>query len=224
MSWSGYSIQRPGDEHHPLYNSERQSFIDLLADRMDIDTICEGVNQCSEDRIFIKIKKHQDLDFAVVAHSLPHYLHLPHCNRDMSIRQIRGNDIHALWLDNEEFEREFSYGNIIEKFGNKGEFVRCMNLWKRYLYDYNAQENRYFGNMMLIDLCLELRKIPSVHLIWLKSPHIDIKSGAIDDCLKSLIEENYQSGYTNNISLDGNLKIADYLEKLLKSQWSQKSQ
>jgi hypothetical protein len=210
-----------------------ESFIDQIAKDLDAKIVNVGVPQGSEERALFDLKKTKTIDIAIIFHSgTPRYLFLPKCKRDVSVNSIPENKADILWDEDdsrlkvspEEFEKQFSYGQIPQVFGNMETFINCMRLHKQFLHHVDLAKNRYEGAKCLIDLyCLQ--KIPKViHII---DPHQEkigewfkFQSGIVNYDIGHLTEKHRYTGpgqHPNNISDEGNKLIAEKILEIIKT-------
>lgn len=200
--------------------SPAQSFIDILS--ANYKTVKRGVPQGSEERILVELKK-LSLDVAVIFHSVPRYLYMPHCQRDISTKQIKVDKANLLWSEMsdstptpEQFRDEFfSYGRINEVFSSPEEFAQCMIGYKRFLYDEENAINRFAGAMMQIDSFLLAKNIFAIHAVAWQPNWVTLKSGVVCDELMKIAKDEYDLSQPNNLSLVGNKQMAVAIDRII---------
>ena len=203
----------------PIY--DQVSFIDLLVAKYNAKLVSHGVPQGSEERILFELKKTKKLNLAVIFHSMPRYIFLPTCRRDVDITDIGHRKADYIWnsktADKTELaqakDEYFSYGGIKETFGEIETFVDTMGLYHEFLYHPDLQMNRFYGALAQIDQYVATMKIPTIHIYdrkvipsWFK-----FSSGLITPDIDDLCAELYQPGLPNNISAEGQTIVADQL-------------
>lgn len=156
-------------------NSEdNQSWCDQLASHLDADIVNSGTPQGSAERILYELKKTRHLDIAVIFHTQPKYVFIPHADRDVSLSSVKPRRAELLWTERagniiptpEQFESEFfSYGGLRETFGDTETFITAMSYMREYFYDPDLLRNRYQATMLLIDSYLHNNSIPVWHSI-----------------------------------------------------------
>ena len=200
-----------------------ESFIDQLVACFNAKLVATGVPQGSQERILWTLKKTPDLDIAIIFHSAPRYLFLPHCSRDININIVPEDKAQQFWSENidenseEQFEKEFlSYGGIRESFGTKEEFINCVKAYKRHLYHADLQINRYQSAVVLVDSFITNRKIKTIHVIApeMLPAWFQFSSGVIDTEILPLTLQ-YKGATPNGLNIEGNAKVFARLKTLL---------
>ena len=194
--------------HSACTNSAPGSFIDYVVKHFDGIMVNKGVGQASEERLLIELKKHKNLDVAVIFHSRPISLFLPRCDRDIDIR------------DDETKAYRSIYGNISSKFKTEEDFVACIKYYRHYLYDHNLHVNRFQGALLLIDsYCAN--KVPiTIHV--LDNKHIipwftGFTSGTRSTEIESIVRTDKGNDF-NGLTVEGNKKVAEVLIDLITKQ------
>lgn len=204
------------------------SFIDRLAAKYSAEIVNIGVPQGSEERILFDLKKTKEIDIAVVFHSLPRYVFLPKCNRDVSINTVPSKKAEWFWAENgsaatrETFEKEFfGYSNIKDAFQTPEEFSDAMRTLKEYFYHPDLQINRFYANALMIDNYLFNRKIKSFQTMYrgLIQPWMNFLAGPIDTELTDLATTPVPNKYNNNLDLDGNNRVFEVLDQFIQNAW-----
>jgi len=151
-----------------------QSWCDQLATHLGADIVNSGVPQGSCERILYELKKTNQLDIAIIFHTQPKYVFIPHADRDVSLSSVKPRRAELLWTERagniiptpQDFESEFfSYGGLREIFGDTKNFIRAMSFMREYFYDPDLLRNRYQATMLLIDSYLHNNGIPVWHSI-----------------------------------------------------------
>lgn len=205
------------------YRSE-DSFIDIIANRFNANIVNIGVRQGSEERILFKLKKTNSLDLAIIFHANPGFTFLPNCDRDVDLTRISFERIEYL-MSQEDWDSEFLKKHtpiFREEFKTKENFLNAANVFKEHFYHRDLILNRYYGALMQIDRFLVDRKIPVLHVLSESNsvPHwFEFKSGPVDYEIMKLCDtyKSKQNFFVNLITKEGNLAVADVLEKKLRS-------
>lgn len=214
-------------------NSENSvSFIDQIRDHFDAQIVNVGVPQGSAERILFELKKTKHLDIAIVFHTVPRYVFVPKCSRDLSLDCVKPRRAGLLWTESnprlvpnqQQFEHEFlRYGGIADVFDSTENFVDAMTTMREYFYHPDLQLNRYQGAMLAIDSYLSSLQIPVFQSIVPKyTPQWLMPStGTIDHELSGWIwvTETKQNPQTpNNLTPDQNRRMAARLIEWIKQQ------
>ena len=195
------------------YRSEH-SHIDIISKRFDADIVNIGARQGSEERILYELKKTKDLDFAVVFHSGPIYIFLPNCDRDIS----------AVSIDRPKAKFLYDICGFDSTFDCQEDIINFAKMVRTHLYNSDLFLNRYHAAMTQIDQYLSYKKIPAVHVFnnegsipsWLT-----FGSGPVDSTTISKIMEEHEMKnpfFVNCVSQEGNILIADQIEKYIKQE------
>lgn len=192
------------------YRSD-DSHIDIVAKRFNANIVNIGTRQGSEERILYELKKTKDLDFAVIFHSAPKYVFLPRSNRDISATNI------------DEPKAKFLYDicGFNSTFGSQEDIINFARMIRTHLYDPDLFLNRYHAMLSQIDQYLFSTKVPAIH-IFNKEGNIPswltFKSGIVDTKNISKIIETHEMKnpfFVNCVSKEGNILIADQIEKYI---------
>lgn len=204
----------------------RRSFIDQIQDHFVAEIVNIGVPQGSEERILFELKKTKKLDVAIVFHSLPKYIFLPRCTRDITLESVKPKKANILWTERahdeiptyHEFKKEFfNYGGIDKVFKTTENFVESVHTMREYFYHPDLAVNRFQASMLAIDSFLLANNIPVLHSVfpdhtpdWLKP-----KSGHIDNqnytTWNWTLEQDTNPFTPNNLTIQQNKVIADDL-------------
>lgn len=203
----------------PIYN--QNSFIDKVIEHYSANLVSKGVPQGSEERILFELKKTKLLDLAIVFHSIPKFVYMPTCNRDVAITDIDRFKAFYLWRETDNNSTElakakeeyFSYGGIRESFEDIETFLQTFSLYKEYLYHPDLQSNRYYGAMIQIDQYLQAKQIPVLHVALEKRvpSWFNFTSGKNCPHIQEIADEHYEIGLPNNVSAGGQQIVADAL-------------
>jgi hypothetical protein len=211
-------------------NSENNiSFIDQIRLKFNANIVNIGVPQGSEERILFDLKKTKELDVAIIFHSIPKFVFLPSCRRDVGITNVPSRKAQYLWTEGnaepvtqEKFEKVFfSYGKIKEVFETTEEYVNAMTCLKEYFYHPDLFSNRYYAAMLAIDNYLTNKKIKAYHIIFpkiLDESHAwaTPNSGIVD--YETAVIPN-TPGFPNNLSIENNIKIAEVLSNWINKEY-----
>ena len=208
-SWAGYKI------------SGQLSFIDQIIIKKRARLANIGTPQGSEERILFELKKTKDLDLAIIFHSLPKFIYLPSCNRDLTLKELESRAVY-LWREIGEHSTEaakakdhfFSNGGIKETFGDIETFLKTIGLYKEFLHHPDLAMNRFTGALIQIDQYITSKQIPCIHIPIQKviPPWFSFSSGKILPEVQDLTLKHREVGtYTNNISAEGQDIIAERL-------------
>jgi hypothetical protein len=198
--------------HSACTNSAPGSFLDYVVKHFDGIMVNKGVGQASEERVLIDLKKHKNLDVAVIFHSRPASLFLPRCDRDID---IRSDEIKA-YIDR--------YGDIPRIFKTEENFVACIRYYRQYLYTHNLHINRFQGALLLIDsYCLS--KVPAtIHVLdnnnampWFTGFRSGVRATEIEDIVRTDKGNDF-----NGLTAEGNNKVAEVLIDLISKQLADK--
>lgn len=205
----------------PIYN--QNSFIDKVIENYNATLVNKGVPQGSEERILFDLKKTKNLDIAIVFHSIPKFVYLPTCSRDVAITDIDRFKAFYLWRESNSNSTElakakqeyFSYGGIKESFEDIETFLQTFSLYKEYLYHPDLQLNRYHGAMLQIDQYLLAKRIPVLHVALEKRvpSWFTFSSGKNCPHIQELADKHYEIGLPNNVSAEGQQVVANMLIK-----------
>lgn len=189
------------------------SFIDLIAQHYNADIVNIGVRQGSEERILYELKKTKRLDLAIIFHSHPNLLFLPHCDRDIYINSITQQRVDYLF-------RNFDSDNppkFIQKFKNQETFLSAYETYRQYFYLPELQQNRYYGSLIQIDQYLTYKNIKAIHVInqeqmpnWFK-----FQSGLVDSSILSFVKDHQDINKSNLYSEKGNRIVYERLTELV---------
>lgn len=208
-SWAGYKIYG------------QLSFIDQIILKTRARLVNIGTPQGSEERILFELKKTKNLDLAVIFHSVPKYIFLPSCNRDLTFKELESKAVY-LWREINNHSTElaqakehfFSNGGIRESFGDIETFLKTIGLYKEFLHHPDLAVNRFNGALIQIDQYITAKKIPCIHIPIQKSipPWFSFNSGKVLPEIHELTLKHREVGqYTNCISAKGQDIIAEKL-------------
>ena len=194
------------------------SFLDIVANKLNGTVVNQGVKQGSEERILYELKKTHNLDLAIVFHCLPRFLFLPGCDRDIdtnSFKTTRAEDI----FRNDHLDTEFTATNQIlfkKVFDNNENFFNAVNTYRQYFYNPDLTLNRYYGALLQIDQYLEFKNIRTVHVLPRKNnvPNwFTFKSGQIDYDIMDVFENHPAKNpfFVNLTTIEGNKLVASQL-------------
>jgi hypothetical protein len=203
--------------HSTCSNSKPGTFIHQVMKHFDAILVNTGLGQASEERLLIEIKKHRNLDIAVIFHSRPASLFLPRCSRDIDIRADEVKAYRGI------------YGNIPHVFKTEEDFVACINYYRRYLYDSNLHINRFQGALSLIDNYCTNRVPVTIHVLdtkykylmpWFTGFNSGVRSTDIEDIVYTYRSKDYED--PNGMTAEGNNKVAEVLIDLIIKQLADK--
>jgi|LakMenE01Jun11ns_1017448.scaffolds.fasta_scaffold9571305_1 hypothetical protein len=201
--------------HSDCTSTAPESYIGQIIKHFDAIIVNKGVNQASEERVLIDLKKHKNLDVAVIFHSRPASLFLPRCNRDID---IRSDEIKA-YIDR--------YGDIPRIFKTEENFVACIRYYRQYLYTHNLHINRFQGALLLIDsYCLS--KVPAtIHVLdnnnampWFTGFRSGVRATEVENILVTHKSIDFRDH--NGMTAEGNNKTAEVLIDLISKQLANK--
>ena len=210
--WAGYPV------------NGQLSFIDMICEHYQATLVNKGVPQGSQERILFQLKKTKEIDLAVIFHSIPGFVYLPSCQRDLSLAEINDKAFY-LWKevteDSTDFakakEKYFSYGGIKETFQDIEIFIDTMLLYKKFLYHPDLNKNRYFGALVQTDQFITTKKIPCIHVIVEKHIPIWFKftSGMLSYDIPKIEKKYYDMHWPNNISAEGQQVLSNtFIKKI----------
>jgi len=197
------------------------SYIDILAKRVNATIVNTGVRQGSEERILWELKKTKNIDLAIIFHSWPSCLFLPGCDRDVTINDLGDDRCHYLFDKNKyDHYTEKHHRKFIEKFKTPENFYNQINSFKEFFYDSDLMMNRYYGSLIQIDQYLQFKNLKSIHvLIKNNFPNwFNFSSGIIDKDSEIIINQNKSTNFDqiNGLTKKGNILLAEHLEKIIK--------
>ena len=196
------------------------SYLDLIAERFNGSIVNTGARQGSEERILFELKKTKELDIAIIVHSVPGYIFLPGCDRDIALNELtKKRATHIL-----EFDFHESYGGYpktIKKFKTGDNFYNVIGMYRDYFYNPDLSKNRFYGSLIQIDQYLVSTNIPCIHIVsndnsipnWFK-----FQSGIVDYSISELFTnfKTHEQDSKNSMDANGNIAVADKLEKLMR--------
>jgi hypothetical protein len=200
--------------------ANQKSFIDIVIEHYNAVLVNKGVPQGSQERILFDLKKTKDIDVAIIFHSVPNYIFLPSCQRDITLKELEDKAFY-LWKDVTDDgtelakakEKYFSYGGIKETFEDIEVFIDTMSLYKKFLYHPDLIMNRYIGALVQIDQYITAKQIPCIHVAskeklpnWFK-----FTSGVVAREIPLLEKKYWKIQFPNNISSEGQQVLADIL-------------
>ena len=197
------------------------SYLDLIADRFNGCIVNTGARQGSEERMLFDLKKTKELDIAILVHSVPGYIFLPGCDRDIELRELtKKRAVHIFEFN--EFLSNGSYPKLIKKFITGDNFHSATQVFRDYFYDPELSKNRFYGSVIQIDQYLTTKNIPCIHILnknnsipsWFK-----FQSGIVDYNISSLFDLYKATDLKdskNTMTKIGNEIVADELEKLMR--------
>ena len=196
------------------------SFIDMLANKLNATIVNTGVRQGSEERILWELKKTKSIDIAIIFHSWPSCLFLPGCDRDIAINDLGDERCHHLF-DKNKYDQytEKHHQKFIEKFKTPENFYNQINYFKNYFYDPDLAMNRYYGSLVQIDQYLKFKNLKTIHVLvknnfpnWFK-----FSAGIIDTNSETIIEKYKSSSadQINGMTKEGNLILANHLKSII---------
>lgn len=199
-------------------------FTKILADKINAKIVNYGTIQGSEERILRDIKRSKNLDIAIIFHSYPVYVYLPHSDRDFNVQNSIENRSDYLWKNRSHLEQIDSnwdreilkHPKFYQSFKTKDNFQSAMKVFKEHFYDYDLFNSRFIGALIQIDRYLQFKGIAAVHVVDQKKNYIPnwfhFESGIVDFdiCNRWLINTDPSS-----VSYEDNLSIADHLYNLL---------
>jgi hypothetical protein len=86
------------------YRSD-DSFIDMLAQRLNFKIKNIGVRQGSEERVLYELKKTKGLDLAIIFHCPHDHIFLPECDRDFAVGMNFEKKVRYVWRDGKEKQK-----------------------------------------------------------------------------------------------------------------------
>ena len=194
--------------HSNCSNSASGSFLDYVVKHFDAIIVNKGVGQASEERVLIDLKKHKNLDVAVIFHSRPASLFLPRCSKDID---IRSDEIKAY---------KGPYGDIPSIFKTEENFVACIRYYRQYLYTHNLHINRFQGALLLIDSYCISKVTATIHVLdnnnampWFTG----FTSGTRSTEIESIVRTDKGNDF-NGLTAAGNKKVAEVLIDLITKQ------
>ena len=191
------------------------SFLDIVANKLNGTVVNQGVKQGSEERILYELKKTHNLDLAIVFHCLPRFLFLPGCDRDIdtnSFKASRAEDI----FRNDHLDTEFTATNqpLFKKvFSTNENFFNAVNTYRQYFYDPVLTLNRYYGALLQIDQYLAFKNIRAIHVLPRKNnvPNwFTFTSGCVDYSIMDVFETHPAKNpfFVNLTTQEGNKLVA----------------
>lgn len=197
------------------------SFIDIVATRLNANIVNTGVKQGSEERILFELKKTHNLDLAIIFHCLPRFLFLPECDRDIDTNSFKAGRAEDIFR-NDHLDTEFTATNqpIFKKvFGNNENFFNAINTYRQYFYDPDLALNRYYGALIQIDQYLTFKNISAIHILPKKNSvpsWFAFTSGDVDYSIMDIFDQYPAKNpfFANLTTLEGNKLVA---EKILNS-------
>ena len=212
-AWHGYPYQCEDTKELVV------SWNDIVCKYFNAEQYNKAVLQGSMERVLYELKKcKKTLDIAIINISKFKFTHLPNC--DIDFRVDHGIDNRAEQIfdfkgiqHGPKFE---SHRNVKNQFDSKQEFIDLCTLYKKYLYNSEAQINRHAGALLQIDLWLKTKNIKTIYLSRSENipPWVSLTAGKIFDYMHLKAEE-YRKFYNlpNNISAEGQKIIAKWLIK-----------
>ena len=207
------------------YLSE-ESFLDIVAGKLNAQIVNTGVRQGSEERILYELKKTKKIDLAIIFHSYPNYLFLPGCDRDFDLKSILRRHAENVWESFEISQIKTGWDfhlkhhkKFIEKFKDLENFVSILSSYKDYLYDPDLQLNRFYGSVIQINQYLKTKDITAIHIVeenyfpqWIEM------HGLVDSSVLKIIDETRltkdDQWSANGITIQGNNLVAERLVEL----------
>jgi len=196
------------------------SYLNLIADRFNGSIVNTGARQGSEERILFELKKTKELDIAILVHSVPGYIFLPGCDRDIELKELTKKRARHI-LEFDEIQSYNGYPKTTSKFKTGDNFHNIMEIYRDYFYDPDLFKNRFYGSLIQIDQYLLSKNIPCIHIVsgnnsipnWFK-----FQSGIVDYSISVLFEKfkTHELDSKNSMNADGNKIVADELEKLMR--------
>lgn len=194
----------------------RDSFIDIIAEKLKANIVNTGVRQGSEERILFELKKTKNLDLAIIFHSEAQFIFVPNTDRDVSIKQFNADKSSYIFQDHKNDFHQVHHHKFVEMFKTPQEFELAITYLKTYFYHPDLQLNRFYGSLIQVDQYLSSKQIPTIHITipgtipnWFK-----FTSGVVDTNVNSIIK-NYpvkqNEWFVNCISKEGNIAVADHL-------------
>jgi hypothetical protein len=196
------------------------SFLDIVAKKLNSNIVNIGARQGSEERILFELKKTKNLDLAVIFHSEPHFIFIPNADRDLSMKQINSDKFKYIFSDFSNAYHREHHKKFVDLFKTAEELESAIHYLKNYFYHPDLQMNRFYGSLIQVDQYLLAKNIPAIHVIssntiptWFK-----FSSGIIDETIMELIS-HYQlkpnEAFVNVMTKDGNIAVAEKLIELI---------
>ena len=220
-------------------NGAGGTFIFDVAKHFNAQIVNVGVGQGSEERILFELKKCKRLDVAVIFHSRPQAMFIPHCRMDFNIAEVPDRKAEIIWAQElilnivptpkNEFEMlmenwndSLQYKkNFSSLFKNPEEFINCIKNFKQYLYHPDLQQNRFEGALTLIDqYCLARvpKVIHSIDPIRIPAWWTGFKSGVLGTELNVIEQKFREVGQPNSLTPKGHKLMGDEIIRLITEQ------
>jgi hypothetical protein len=110
---------------------------------------------------------------------------------------------------------------FMTKFETPEIFIEAIKTYRKYFEEPDLIMNRFYGALIQIDQYLAFKNIKAVHIVGNNitlPPWFKFQSGIVEDAIPNMldtyaVEDNF---FVNNINKEGNLLVADQLEKTIK--------
>ncbi len=198
------------------------SWNDLVCKYFNAEQFNKAVQQGSTERVLYELKKcKKKLDLAIVNFSSYKFTYLPTCAIDFKVDDTILNRAEQIFeYKGTQPGLKFSnHRNLCNQFKDKQEFIDLCSLYKKYLYNSEAQINRQAGTLLQIDMWLKTKGIKTMYLCWPKNipPWVSLSAGKVYDSMNVTAEEHRKyHNLPNNISIEGQRLIAKWLIKRIK--------
>jgi len=198
----------------------KDSFLDILAEKLKAEIVNTGVRQGSEERILFELKKTKNLDIAVIFHSEAQFVFIPCADRDISIKQITDSKSNYMFEQHLNEYHQIHHKKFVELFKTAKELESAVSYLKTYFYHPDLQLNRFYGSLIQIDQYLLDKSIPSIHVVIPNTipSWFNFKSGIVDTEIMNIVNSyklKPNEWFVNMITKEGNFKVADRLIKTI---------
>lgn len=202
--------------------NKKLTFVDLILDQFNADSLNGMVAQISEERILYNLKKTSVIDIAIIFHSTPDFIYFPNFTRDYNFMNQHERSIFPSLIKVHDYK--LNKKDVVSHFYAK---VETLENQKSYMDDMmdvthniDVNNNRYQGALNLINDYVCAKKIPTIHIVpdYHSIPKwFEFKSGIVDKNIWK-IDKDHKSSFNktvNAIDNDGNLKIYNLLVKYI---------
>jgi hypothetical protein len=201
-----------------------RSWIDIVIEKLGYELACIGVREGSEERILHSLKKTKNIDIAVIFHSLPSFMFLPQCNRDIQITEFDDAKSEYLWQDRQSTnkitqakQQYFNFGGIKDAFHEEAIFINTLQSYYKFLYTPELHVDRFNGAFIQIDQYCSTKNIKAIHVparnnfpSWYK-----LTSGKSYPEVMDTVYANWEMGYPNGITAEGQALVAEQMIAIL---------
>lgn len=199
------------------------SWNDAVCKYFNAEQYNKSVLQGSTERALYELKKcKKPLDLVIINISKFKFTHLPNCDCDFKVDHVIENRAEQIFdvkgvQHGPKFE---SHRNVRNQFESKQEFIDLCTLYKKYLYNSEAQINRHAGALLQIDMWLKSKNIKTIYLGMYENipPWVSLKAGKVYDNIHKTADENRKTfNLPNNITAKGQKLLAKWLIKRIEN-------